>query len=297
MAMCHCCVYTKPFAANKKKKMKNFYLKLLVILCFSSCNTQGGEGIKFKKKINPDRSYKTEMTTTSYSELVFEASHEILEKLKEAGIPVPTVMVDSTEMNSEMITGQLKSENFSILMKFDTLDKKQIMNGIYGNSNRNGEIEIDSIRGNLEEETKTSLKQILEGITKTIPFPEKQMKIGDKFKQEVPFSIPIPGFEPVDLEIITTYELKEIRDEIAYFDTYQKYKLNMDIEQLDTKVTGSGNGRIEFDLKESFATYYESIADMDLEIKANSVIIKNKSKTTSKQKVKIERNKAAANND
>ena len=105
------------------------------------------------------------------------------------------------------------------------------------------------------------------------------MNIGDLVNQEVPFSIPIPGFKPVNLKIITTYELKEIRNDIAYFDTEQEYTLNMDIEQAGTNIFGSGNGRIEFDLKESFATYYESITDLELEIEANSIVVKNKSKT------------------
>ena len=129
----------------------------------------------------------------------------------------------------------------------------------------------------------------LESVQQTIKFPERPMKVGDKFNSEIPMSIPMEGMNPISVKIDMEYFLTEIKDGKAFFDIKQTVGLDMSQEQLNVVASGTGTGTSEFDINESYLTKYTSELPMDMTIKVNEkMTMKMKMTTTSDQNVVIE---------
>jgi hypothetical protein len=129
---------------------------------------------------------------------------------------------------------------------------------VFAQCTMDGKIQVDSILGKtISDATKNALSASLNALTNNLHFPDNPMKIGDTFTQEVPFNLPIPGVTALFM-IKVVYKLSSIDNGIASFDLIENLDMNISDKSNNTGIelngTGTGNGKMTYDIKEWIAT-------------------------------------------
>ena len=275
-----------------------------ILLILVSITSFAQESVVFKTEFKPNKKYKTQLKTTSYTEIEFIADQEIMDRIKSQGIELPMITESETNMATDIITQNLdENGEFPATMEYGKMISTTTVNGkitteekpfsgmkILGKYDVENKFKVDTIIGNkVSQQMRTILKTTLENVQETIKFPKESMKIGDKFNSEIPMSIPMEGMNPISVKIDMEYFLTEIKDGKAFFDIKQTVGLDMSQEQLNVVASGTGTGTSEFDINESYLTKYKSELPMDMTIKVNEkMTMKMKMTTTSEQNVVIE---------
>jgi hypothetical protein len=280
--------------------MRTILALTLLGFVLSSC---GQDKVTFKRFFKPNKVYRATMTTSSETEVNFTGNQERIDKIKTNGTKLPIIISGSSESTTTTTTGTLTTEQtFPARMVFEKAvttqkqnDKESkednsmsglIIEGFYENGNR---LKIDTmISATMDDDTKAMIKSTLEKVQEKITFPESPMKVGDTFKQEMPMQIPMAGLNPIQLIIITNYELTEIKNNKATFDFTQNVTLDISSKQSNVSATGEGKGISEFDITNNATTKYESDLTMIMTTTANDLVISAKINSKSKQVVTIE---------
>lgn len=166
--------------------------------------------------------------------------------------------------NVKTKTANLQKE-VPFVMNIQSLPSKMIINGkendtaipatnqtFYGAYTSEMKTKIDSIPGKvMDENLKESVIKMVEGIQANIKFPEKPLKIGDTFLQDVPMEIPLGGMS-AKIVCKTTYKLISIANNKANFDL--KYVMQMDAsgQNMSLDMSGSGDGKFIYDMISSY---------------------------------------------
>ncbi|PQB05784.1 hypothetical protein BST85_13430 [Aureitalea marina] len=267
-------------------------------------NSYTQESVVFETKFKPNKKYLTQLKSTSYAEIQFIADQEILDRFKSQGIELPMITESETNLATDIITQNLdENGEFPATMEYGKMTSKTTIAGkstseekpysgmkIIGKYDVDNKFKIDTIiSSTVTQQMRTMLRSTLESVQPTINFPEKPMKVGDKFNKEIPMSIPMEGMSPISVIINMEYLLKEIKDGKAFFDIKQNVGLDMSQEQFNVEANGTGSGTSEFDIKENHITKYNSELPMNVTIKVNEkMTMKMKMTTTSEQIVVIE---------
>ncbi len=249
------------------------------------------ESIIFKQSVLPNSIYKSSMQTVIDSETIFgvdstsENSSLGMEPILSNGLTLMFYSISS----GENFEGKIPA-----VMEYDSLVSQQStgMGGepmemvlfkgtkIYGNFDEMSSFSLDSIVGDVDENMRATLAETLKQFSKSILFPEDPIKIGGEFSQEIPFSIPLPGKSPMEMKIKTIYTLTEIKEGMAYFDLVQEYIMESQLDELgDMKMTGAGNGTLEFDIENNYTTIMETTSKSELLMKVGEMNVLNKSNT------------------
>lgn len=274
---------------------------LLILLSITSC---AQESVVFKTQFKPNKNYKTQLKTTSYTEIEFIADQEIMDRIKSQGIELPLITESETNMATDIITHNLNENGeFPATLEYGKMISKTTISGkttteekpysgmtVLGKYDIENKFKVDTIIGDkISKQMRTALKTTLESVQQEIEFPEKPMKIGDKFNIEVPMSIPIEGMNPVSVKIDMEYLLTEIKEGRAFFNIKQIVGLDMIQEQSNVVASGTGTGISEFDIKENHLIYFKTELPMNMTIKVNErMTMELKMITTSEQNVVIE---------
>jgi hypothetical protein len=281
--------------------IKKITFILLILISITSC---AQENVVFKTKFKPNKKYKTQLKTTSHTEIEFIADKEIIDRIKSQGIELPMITESETNMSTDIITQNLdKNGEFPATMEYGKIISKTTISGkttteekpysgmkILGKYDSENKFKVDTIIGDkVSQQMRNILNTTLESVQQTIKFPEKTMKVGDKFNSEIPMRIPMEGMNPISVKINMEYLLTEIKNRKAYFDIKQTLGLDMSQEQLNIIASGTGTGISEFDIEENYLTKYKSELPMNMTIKVNEkMTMKMKMTTTSEQNVVIE---------
>jgi hypothetical protein len=287
--------------AEQKPMIKKITFILLILISITSC---AQENVVFKTKFKPNKKYKTQLKTTSHTEIEFIADKEIIDRIKSQGIELPMITESETNMSTDIITQNLdKNGEFPATMEYGKIISKTTISGkttteekpysgmkILGKYDSENKFKVDTIIGDkVSQQMRNILNTTLESVQQTIKFPEKTMKVGDKFNSEIPMTIPMEGMNPISVKINMEYLLTEIKNRKAYFDIKQTLGLDMSQEQLNIIASGTGTGISEFDIEENYLTKYKSELPMNMTIKVNEkMTMKMKMTTTSEQNVVIE---------
>jgi hypothetical protein len=202
----------------------------------------------------------------------------ITEKLDENG-EIPATLEYGKIISTTTISGKSTSE-----------EKSYSGMKILGKYNIENKFKVDTIIGeNVSLQIRNVLKTTLESVQQTIKFPEKPMKVGDTFNNEIPIKIPIEGMNPISIKIYMEYFLTEIKESKAFFNIKQIVRLDLSEDQFNIIASGTGTGTSEFDIKENYLTKYNSELPMNITIKANEKLtMKMNTTTTTEQNVVIE---------
>jgi hypothetical protein len=271
-----------------------YKILISLILVSISFNTYSQDELILKIKYTPETNYSQTIVQTSENNITYSGSNEILQKIKDKGIQNPTTTNSSSTIKSDFKTGKLNNKNFfPLTMEFlNTInsDGKQIIpNGtiIYGHGTVDNMPKLDSIVSkDLDNKFKKELLQSMQSAFSQISFPVKKLKIGESFSQETPLSMPVLG-NTIEMTILTNYKLISIENNLGNFEVSQIYTMKTNISNNDIVATGSGKGKIVYDIKNNFFLKYLTDGEIEMDIKMKDISIKMKSKNTFIQDVII----------
>lgn len=280
---------------NNTKKIKMDY-KFIVSWIFItiSLNAYSQNELQFKIQYFPETVYNQTVTQTSENIITYSGSKEFLQKIKDKNIQNPTVTNSSTIIKTEFKTGKLNIKNsFPITMKFLNLTnsegKKIIPDGtiIYGQGTIDDMPKLDSIVSEgMNNEFKKGLLETMQSTFSQITFPNRKLKIGESFSQETPLSLPVLN-NTIEMTMLTNYKLISIENNLGNFEVSQIYTMKSNISNNEIVATGSGKGKIVYDIKNNFFLKYLTDGEIEMDVKMKDISIKMKSKNTYIQDVII----------
>jgi len=270
---------------------KNLLCLLLILASFKGF---AQESVTFKTEIKPNKKYSVGFKTTSHSYIEILADEEAMQKLKDSGEQANVTMESQTTMQTEVVTAD-RDQNGVIPAEvaFRDLTTTMTINGvttskessladtrILGQYGADYKFKVDSVVGNAGElPDKEALTSMMDNIQSAISYPDTPMKVGDRFKTAVPMNFPMPGMDPMAMNIETEYLLTAIRGGIAYFDLVQSITLAMSSTEVEIAASGSGSGKLEYNIAENYATKYLTELPLDMTLTFN-VDMSMKFKTT-----------------
>jgi len=259
---------------------------LLLILIQISCNSQTKDELTFKVQYKPETKYSQTIVQTSHADTKYSGSEEFLQKLKDKGVQNPTITEKEKKIESVFKTGKLTDgTNFPLTIQFvkttSSDGKKDIPDGtlIYGHGSIGNMPTLDSIvSSGLDEEFKQTLLQAMQSTFSQLSFPENKVKINESFSRESPLSIPIAGVT-IEMAITTNYKLLSITNGIADFDVSQVYTMKTTITKYTIKATGSGKGKLLYDVSNNYYLKYQIDTEMGMNIKLDNFDLDSNSKS------------------
>jgi hypothetical protein len=235
------------------------------------------DGLIFKVQYNPETKYSQTIEQISHYDMKYSGSEEFLRKLKDKGVQNPTITDKVSMIESVLKTGKsTEGTNFPLTIEFvkttSSDGKKEIPDGtlIYGHGSIGNMPTLDSIVSNgLDEGVKKTLLQAMQSIFSQLSFPEKKIKVGESFSIESPLSIPIAGVT-IEMEITTNYKLLSITNEIADFDVSQVFTMKSTITNYNFKATGSGKGKLLYDVSNNCNLKYQIDTEIGMNMKLDN---------------------------
>jgi len=270
---------------------------LISISCFSQ------DEVLFKSYLKPNKVYKTIMLTKSTSEIDFEGNQDIIEKIKSSGIQLPMIVSGTNDMRTTTTNGDYdRNMNFKTRTVYDNVISKQTMNGVEtfkdspmsgliteGFLDKENKLTVDTvISDKIDVNTRTLIKSTIGTFNQQIPFPDKPMKIGDKFDQQIPMQIPIAGLAPVNVSINTTYTLLSIQEKIAVFDVFQDVTIDTSNDKVNVSVTGNGTGQSHYDILNNSIRSLNTDLTMVMKMTMEELIVNAKINAISEISIEIE---------
>ncbi len=270
---------------------------LLIFLTQSLCNGQTQNSLTFKVQYKPETKYSSTIKQTSYSELTYSGSEEFLQKLNDKGVKNPTITNIESKIETVFKTGKSTDGiNFPLtieIVKTKSNDGKRVIPDgmlIYGHGSNGNMPTLDSIVSDgIKEEFKKTLLQAMQSTFSQLNFPERQVKIGESFSIESPLSIPIAGVT-IEITMTTNYHLLRINNGIADFDVSQVYTLKTIIAKYTVNATGSGQGKLFYDVSNNYYLKYQTDNEMEMNLKLDQFDLNLKNKSGFVQTSEISKN-------
>ena len=273
--------------------MKNSFLLLFVISIQLSVAQTKNE-LQFKIQYNPETKYDQTLDQTSHLEMKYAGEPEFMQTLKDKGVQNPTIIDNHSIIESVMKTGKLTNKTyFPLTIEFlkttNSDNKTQIPDGtiIYGKGTLGNMPTLDSIVSKgLNEEFKKGILETMKATFAQINIPERKVKVGDVFDIDTPLSIPVASLQ-MEMTITTTYKLLSIKNNVADFDISQVYTMKTNTTKFPMNATGTGKGKLLYDVVNNFNLNYQIDMEMSANMKIEKIELDIKSKTGMIQSAKI----------
>jgi len=244
---------------------------LLLLGLLLSCKLQAQQGTVFKIKYLPNKEYTAAVTIKLNGHFSLSGDEQAMQKLKSQGINSPVDVIYNIKMIGYDTTGTSEAHAiFPLVMKWQTSDVSENINGnevslpqlrktftIYNHIMPDGKVVADSA---VEEKKQATSKMVLfksdNAFQNQVKFPNKQLKLGDTFTQDLSIEIPL-GATNIPANAKTTYTLISIADGYAYFDIAQNIDVTTPVKQGEPKVTGTGSGNVVYSISDSLITNFD----------------------------------------
>ncbi len=271
----------------------------IFILIFAFANTFAQQGTVFKMKYLPELTYTNTQTINSLTQIDFTGDKAELDKLPVSQLPI--VLQNKSNLKYTVKTGNPDfQKNFSGIVQYLYASNKQLING-------NETESIDSLKGryftgffvyggfrldsakNLQ--MPDSLKKFVAGTINAIKivFPDKAIKPGDNFTQDVPITMPVSG-QTVTLNTHIVYKLTSIKNGAAFFDVTQTVAFETHTDQGDMEISGNGEGHIFYDMRYSFFRVYQNTLNLKFTLKTDKLTMNGTSSMISVYQTDINKN-------
>jgi hypothetical protein len=254
----------------------------LLLLTLTICSCQSQQEIDFKVGYLPNFNYSLTQKQISENNILYIASDEIIENLKNNGYSNPTITKDTTVLRSVSKTGELNGNQFPLNIEVLESSNKSLGKGMRMHGNYVSEsIKIDSIsNSSMSDKSKKELLTSMETMMNQIKYPNRKIKVGESFEQKNPMSMPIADVT-IEMEINSIYTLKKVENGVGYFDLDQVYTIKSATKDYKMELDGIGKGQIDFDIKKQFFTkfYLEMEMNLKTELEAFSIELQTKSIT------------------
>lgn len=283
----------------------NYYrLFLLMLLSSVAQFTTAQNKVLFKISMAPNKTYKTLMTNLMDMEMTVKGDSAVIKQLSASGMKLPVIMRMDQNMAITAKTGvqrvdkkiplTMTYDKFSIIQSIGGQETAQDVNPfantvIEGTTMGDGKISIDTIKGQLDDALKASLRQMVTNLQGNIKFPAEEMKIGDSFDQELPMNLPVPQAE-MKMKLVIKYTLKEIRDNKAIFDLKETITMDMSMTENANKGSGAGTGTgsMIFDIDKKIAEQTDSDIQFQFEFAVSGLTMSAACKGKSNVKCSVE---------
>jgi hypothetical protein len=252
----------------------------IFILFFAFANTFAQQVTVFKMKYLPGLIYTSTQTINSLTQIDFAGDKTELDKLPVTQLPI--VLQNKSNLKYTIKTGNPNSQkNFSGIVQYLYAINKQSING-----NENGD--IDTLRGKeftgffvngafrldsaKDVQIPDSLNKFVAGTINAVKivFPDKALKPGDIFTQDVPMTMPVSG-KPITVNTHIVYKLTDIKNGAAFFDVTQTADFKTHTEDGDMEISGNGEGHIFYDLRYSFFRVYQNTLNLRFTLKTDKL--------------------------
>lgn len=279
---------------------KNCYLLAIGFIIISTQQSVAQNEVLFQVKFKPNKTYITEMVNNTQMDMDFDIDSAKKKEMEGTGMKLPMHMDILQEMTLSTKTGAVAADKrIPMTMTYDKVEISMTMNGkemkqpnkfvgmqVKGYATEEGKVSIDVIEGNPDTATKEALQKMISEVLRNVEFPNKAMKIGDTFTQEVPMEMPMNG---TTLNMLTnmTYTLKEVKESQAFFDYTQSFSMNFEIEKGNTTATGSGRGTIIYDMPANYITDSTGDMIMDMNMQVGGMAMKTSLKVKTSVKAKV----------
>lgn len=256
---------------------------LLILLTSVICFAQKTGQVVLKYQYLPNKKYTIQSINTTVMNMDLKGVET-----------VGTVKINPTTMQSnlsmEMIAnittgGANPNKDIPFTISYDKSILNMEMNGkkmdqpastlanvkITGWIKDGNKLQADSIIGmsKKDETTKKIMSEMINKIQQNIKFPERPIKVGDTFNMVMPFKMPMQNVGNINMDIITNYFLKEIKEGKAYLDIKQIISMNLNIaDKQDMKATGNGTGTVIYDIDKQFVTQMDLNSKMQMDMSA-----------------------------
>ena len=288
------------------------FIKLVILICGFTLSIQqlkAQNGIVFKIKYLPNRKYVSSSKVNSNMSMNIEGNKALLDKIAASGTKLPIEIVGENFTKITTTTGDYnKDKILPFVSSYTDNWSKQTVAGkvvkadegplygqvIYGHVNAENKMSVDSIPSNKLSDT---LKKIISGtisrITQQVAFPDKPLKVGESFIQELPLNIPLSGVN-MSMTIKITYVFKSLENEIAHFDVTQA--INYDFSQnskgmsLIGKASGTGPGMLDYYVKENMIKQLTADLTLNFDMKINEMTMKGLARINSSTSYLITKN-------
>jgi hypothetical protein len=253
---------------------KLLYLPLL----FLAINVSAQSKILFKIKYLPGKIYAGTTTLALTGHATVSGNDTVLKKLQSQGITQPIALNMSMKMEGNTQTGQKVADGsfpLTVGYKVDELavtvngkaipipaDKMGKSMSIYGHADADGQLKADSVGGSkMKDTSQAHIAQMMNMIQKNIKFPDKPMRIGETFTQDTPIDLPIAGSN-ISASSKVVYTLVSINEGNANFDMTMSMDMSVPVHGSTIHITGSGSGKMVYNVKNSFPTTYTTSINM-----------------------------------
>jgi hypothetical protein len=274
---------------------------LIAIFVLTHLNSMSQVSYYFKTSFEPDKHFIIETLSNTFVEQDYIGDSAELNEIKKNGIKLPIQMKSEYSTSSLLTTKPLLHEDIiPFKLQFtrahshneyygQVIDKDlPLLNVIaLGSFDKEGTIVIDSITQDNKGLSSDSFSSQVKGFIVNIPFPNKPLKVGDKFTQESPIEIPISEIGQAQLILVSTYTLSSVNIGRAIFDISQEIKLNPNIDQLQINANGSGQGKVYYDLNTNVISNYKNIWTIDIKANSSNMTLLSKMQTEYNQAIKL----------
>lgn len=270
--------------------------QLIFLLMLIGCKIQHQTGVILNPSLLPNKEYETTVITENNQIIEYVGNKELINNLKSRGVDYPITSNSRSIIQSQLVTGAKDEKgNFSTKAIFkeasselsgsiEKLEKKKDETSklkgiiIYGWSNENLQMKVDSIVGTDDENFRSVLKQSMENMFNQTNYPDTLIHIGESFLLETPLKIPTGTGEYFDFIIKNNYKLDSIGHEVevAYFSILQEYIMKTELTDNKISVTGKGEGKLHFDIKNKTNLLFETESIMNTGLKMAEVEVRTK---------------------
>jgi len=251
---------------------------LYIALLFLTFTVRAQKGIVLKMKYTSNHTYAGVINLGVKGKVNLSGNDTVVSKLKAQGLTLPISIDMLMKMDGNTKTGEPSAAGtfpLTMLYKIDSLsmdingnkvpiptDKLGGGSAIYGHVGADGKLKADSISGSkMTDTSEAHITQMMNTIQKNINFPDHPMKPGDSFTQDMPLNIPIAG-NSVAANSKATYKLLSIADGNANFDVSQSMDMTVTVKGVAVHLTGSGTGKMIYNIKYSFPTEFTTLLNM-----------------------------------
>jgi len=265
--------------------MKKFLYLLLVLVAYQA---EAQKGIIFKIKYLPSHTYVGDVTMDIKCNVNLSGDQQILDQLSSQGMTQPLSLNLAMKMGAGIKTGSPGPNHiFPLTMNYKLDSMNVSLNGksfpipaipnsnaiIYGHVGTDGKLSADSIGGgNLKDTSKQKITEMMNVFQNKIKFPDHPMHVGETFVQDMPFNLPGIG-DKMAISAKATYKLVNITGGKAYFDVEQNMNLSIPIKGESITLTGTGGGKLVYDIKNSFPVDYKTDIILKFEGKIKTIQI------------------------
>jgi hypothetical protein len=248
------------------------------ILIFSNSFCQ--ESIRFTMGLSPNHSYDQSIDQKIKIEINLDSSSaEMISQMESSGMKNPTNQEQETKLEALIRSGSINSRTgkmpvTSSYMSSDEKISKILTPGtkIFGTAGPNELPVYDSISGaSMDETHKSQMLKMMSAVSQ-FNLPNRNLMVGQSDTLNNVLNFPVAGLI-LKIDCISIYYLKSIQGNTAQFDIKKVFKLNAEMKDVPVEGSGSGDGTMEYDLKERYPTMFNFNYKMKVRIRKEELIM------------------------